>query len=123
MDITGFECQADSRLLRVFLNFPVTNMEFVLHDMEERLHYSHGELVDAVFKIVEHRLKEFGLAEVNETCAYGALSVLVELKPNAIEADVLQRISEGCRIFWGKYQLDRTKEIKARGLTRIPKSV
>lgn len=113
-DITGFQPLIDVRIIRTFLTFPVTNMEFVINDVEERLCYSHAELSDNLIEIIRDKLKEKNLGSVGAYGAYGDIHVDVELTHGASEEVLLQTIGEACKIFWHKYQFGRTREVLAK---------
>lgn len=111
-DITGFEPILDIRIVRFFLQFPVTDMEFVINDVEERLHYSHAELSDNLIGIIREKLKEKNLGTVGAYGAYGDIHVDVELTEGASEVVVTQTIGEACKVFWHKFNLGNYKRVK-----------
>jgi hypothetical protein len=110
-NVRDFMPHLETQVIEFQLHFPVQNFANILKDVEERLCYETGALFSALYREIEDRIKVFG--PIKTTMVYDEIFIGMDCADRPFEwKQIRDSVAESCRIFWNRYNLHATKEVK-----------
>jgi hypothetical protein len=110
-NVRDFMPHLETQVIEFQLHFPVQDFANILKEVEERLCYETGALFTALYREIEDRIKVFG--PIKTTMVYDEIFIGVDCADRPFEwKQIRDAVAESCRIFWNRYNLHATKEVK-----------
>jgi hypothetical protein len=98
-------------MVNVFCKFPVSNIEHLIHTIEEKHKHEYGELASKLLNTIKLAVEELG-AKVTGSCMIDDLSVVIQYDERITVEKIKHSVGRACYFFW-QHNIGFTKEAQA----------